>query len=84
MRGEWAAESLRMLGICGWLAGDFERAQRHWQEAAEMARRLAAKCTLVQVNLERGRLMQSDTELCSGSGIILGMRISKSEWMTRS
>ena len=36
MRGEWAAESLRMLGICGWLAGDFERAQRHWQEAAEM------------------------------------------------
>jgi hypothetical protein len=63
MRGEWAAESLRMLGICGWLAGDFERAQRHWQEAAEMARRLGAKCTLAQVHLERGRLMQSDTGL---------------------
>jgi tetratricopeptide (TPR) repeat protein len=59
VRGQWAPESLRLLGVCRWLAGDRKHAEILWRRAADTARSLGAKYTLAQIHLEMGRRLRS-------------------------
>ena len=62
-KGEWAAESLRVMGTFCWITGNPARAEAWWDKAARLAEEIGTKYSLAQICLERGRRLERSADV---------------------